>query len=107
MQTPLIASVILSIALAVGAPAREAHASGSQADAVFLDGNFYTANPRQPWASAVAIQGDRILYVGDEAGAAELVGPETTQYRLNGKLVLPGLIDAHTHPGGSRLCASA
>ncbi len=99
MQTQLIASVILPIALFFGAAAREAHALVSQADAVFLDGNFYTANPRQPWATAVAIQGDRILYVGDEAGAAEFVGPETTQYRLNGKLVLPGLIDAHTHPG--------
>ena len=92
-------SFILSNALMTGASAREAQASVSQADAVFLNGNFYTANPRQTWASAVAIQGDRILYVGDEAGAAELVGPETTQYRLNGKLVLPGLIDAHTHPG--------
>ncbi len=91
--------VILSNALVLGALCREAQAAASQADAVFLDGNFYTANPRQPWATAVAIQGDRILYVGDEAGAVEFVGPETTRYRLNGKLVLPGLIDAHTHPG--------
>ena len=99
MQAQLIAPVILSVALVLGAPVREVQASASPADAVFLDGNFYTANPRQPWATAVAIRGDRILYVGDEAGAAELVGPETAQYRLNGKLVLPGLIDAHTHPG--------
>ena len=47
-----------------GAPAHEAHAAATQADAVFFDGNFYTANPRQPWATAVAIRGDRILYVG-------------------------------------------
>jgi hypothetical protein len=99
MQTHPIARIILFIALVLGAPVREAHALASQADAVFMDGNFYTANPRQPWASAVAIRGDRILYVGDEVGVAEFVGPETAQYRLGGKLVLPGLIDAHTHPG--------
>jgi predicted amidohydrolase YtcJ len=99
MQNHVIAAVILPVALVFGAPAREAHASDSRADAVFSEANFYTANPRQPWATAVAIRGDRILYVGDEAGVAELVGPETRQYRLNGRLVLPGLIDAHTHPG--------
>ena len=99
MQTQRIASVIFPILLILGAPAPEAHASASLADAVFLDGNFYTANPRQPWATAVAIQENRILYVGDEAGVAELIGPETARYRLEGRLVLPGLIDAHTHPG--------
>ena len=98
MKKHRIASFVL-IGLVFGTPLREAHASASQADAIFTDGNFYTANPRQPWASTVAIRGDRILYVGDEEGAAEFVGPATAQYRLGGKLVLPGLIDAHTHPG--------
>ena len=105
MQTPRIESVIFLIAMMLGATSPEANASGSRADAVFLDGNFYTANPRQPWASAVAIQGDHIIYVGDEVGVDELVGPETRRYRLEGKLVLPGLIDAHTHPGMVALSA--
>jgi predicted amidohydrolase YtcJ len=105
MQTPRIASVILLIALMLVAPNPEANASDSRADAVFLDGNFYTANPRQPWASAVAIQGDHIIYVGDKVGVDEFVGPETRRYRLEGKLVLPGLIDAHTHPGMVALSA--
>jgi len=99
MQTQRIAFVILSVVLVFAAAVPEARASASAADAVFLGGNFYTANPRQPWASAVAIQGDRIVYVGDETGVAEFVGPETAQHRLNGRLVLPGLTDAHTHPG--------
>jgi predicted amidohydrolase YtcJ len=105
MQSQRIVSVVLPIALILGAPAPEARASDSQADAVFLEGNFYTANPRQPWASAVATQGNRILYVGDEAGVAEFIGPETVRYRLEGRLVLPGLIDAHTHPGMVALSA--
>ena len=105
MQTQRIASVILPIFLILGAPAPEVHASASLTDAVFLDGNFYTANPRQPWATAVAIQGNRILYVGDEVGVAKLIGPRTVRYRLEGRLVLPGLIDAHTHPGMVALSA--
>ena len=99
MHLHLIVSVLTGIFLVVGAPPGNAYATATQADAVFLDGNFYTANPKQPWASAVAIRGDRILYVGDEAEVAKFVGPGTTQYRLGGRLVLPGLIDAHTHPG--------
>ena len=98
MQAHLLAPIVLFISLILGAPAHDAHASAVQADAVFTDGNFYTANPKQPWASAVAVRGDRIVYVGDEAGVAEFVGPATAQYRLGGKLVLPGLIDAHTYP---------
>jgi predicted amidohydrolase YtcJ len=99
MHLHLIVSVLTGIFLVVGAPPGNAYATATQADAVFLDGNFYTANPKQPWASAVAIRGDRILYVGDETEAAKFVGPGTTQHRLGGRLVLPGLIDAHTHPG--------
>jgi len=105
MKSQPTAPVILFIALVLGAPEREVHASATQADAVFTDGNFYTANPRQPWASAVAIRGDRIVYVGDEAGVANFVGPATAQYALGGRLVLPGLIDAHTHPGMVALSA--
>jgi predicted amidohydrolase YtcJ len=99
VRNQLIASVILFTALVLGASAQEVDSSALRADAVFSDGNFYTANPRQPWANAVAIQGNRILYVGDDAEVAKFVGPATAQYRLGGKLVLPGLIDAHTHPG--------
>jgi predicted amidohydrolase YtcJ len=105
MRTQRIATVILLIALMLGASTPEAHASDSRADAIFLEGSFYTANPRHPWATAVAVQGDRILYVGDEAGIGEFTGPETARYRLKGKLVLPGLIDAHTHPGMVALSA--
>jgi predicted amidohydrolase YtcJ len=66
------------------------------------DGNFYTANPKHPWASAVAIRGDRILYVGDEAGVAEFVGSAAAQYRLGGKLAIPGLIDGYTRNAAFR-----
>lgn len=96
MRRQRMASAIVFIALI---SAGASTAADSRADAVFLGGRFYTANPVQPWATAVAIRGDRIVYVGGEEGLGDLVGPETARYPLEGRLVLPGLIDAHTHPG--------
>ena len=68
------------------------------ADMVFLNANVYTVNEEQAWAEALAIRDGRIVYVGDTAGAMALVDSETTQFDLDGKLLLPGFIDTHVHP---------
>ena len=52
---------------------------------------------RQPDATAIAIAGDRIVYVGDDAGAAAYQGDGTRVAKLRGETVVPGFIDAHTH----------
>ena len=75
------------------------------ADTVLTGGRFYTVNAAQPWAQAVAIRRGRIVFVGDDAGAAAWLEPQTERHALGSRLVLPGLIDSHTHPGlvsGSR-----
>jgi predicted amidohydrolase YtcJ len=51
--------------------------------------------------SAVAISGNSIMAAGDEKLIAGLIGPHTKIIDLAGKTVLPGLIDAHTHPAES------
>ncbi|HXV12911.1 MAG TPA: amidohydrolase family protein, partial [Candidatus Krumholzibacteria bacterium] len=48
-------------------------------------------------ATAIAVRGERIVYVGDDAGAAAWRGNETRTVDLAGKTVLPGLVDAHGH----------
>jgi hypothetical protein len=48
-------------------------------------------------ASAVAVSGGRILAVGNDAEIRELAGPRTREIDLEGRLVLPGLMDAHFH----------
>ena len=68
------------------------------ADTVFLNARIYTVNEEQAWAEALAIRDGRIVYVGDTAGAMALVDGETTQFDLDGKLLLPGFIDTHVHP---------
>ncbi|MCU0852910.1 MAG: amidohydrolase [Thermoplasmata archaeon] len=57
----------------------------------------YTLNDSQPWAQAVGAIDDRIVYVGTDKDVAGMVGPETRIIDADGRLVLPGLIDAHTH----------
>jgi hypothetical protein len=69
------------------------------ADVVLTSGRVYTVDPVRPWAEAVAIRAGRIVYVGDDRGAVRWIGPKTARHALGGRLVLPGLIDAHTHPG--------
>jgi predicted amidohydrolase YtcJ len=67
------------------------------ADSVLVNGSLWTANSTQPWAEAVAIDGDRILAVGRTAEIKRLASKKTKVIDLNGALVLPGFIDSHTH----------
>ncbi len=69
------------------------------ADVVFRNGRIYTVSPAQPWAQAVAVTGNSISYVGDEAGADALEGPDTRVVDLEGNLMLPGFVEGgHIHP---------
>lgn len=69
------------------------------ADRVITSAKVYTVNPEQPWAEAIAIKDGRIIYVGDNSGLKKWIGPKTEKLDVNGKLVLPGIIDSHIHPG--------
>jgi len=76
---------------AAGAPAL------APADTVYTNGVVYTADAAHTLAQAVAVKDGRIVYVGDDAGAAAYVGAGTTSVDLGGKLMLPGFIDSHMH----------
>ena len=67
------------------------------ADTLFLNGNVYTVNDAQPKAEAIAIKGDRILFVGPNEEAKKYSGPGTDTIDLKGKTVVPGLTDSHCH----------
>jgi predicted amidohydrolase YtcJ len=72
-------------------------AAPQPADLVLTDGFIYTVDVERTVAQAMAVTGDTIVYVGDDQGAQAYVGPNTTVIDLDGKLVLPGLIDSHAH----------
>lgn len=67
------------------------------ADYLLCGGRVYTQHSGQPWVEALAISGTEIVYAGDSAGAEAFTGNDTVVVDLGGKLVLPGLIDAHDH----------
>lgn len=64
---------------------------------ILLNGQFFTAEKSQPTATAVAVRGDRILYVGDAAGAQKWASDSTRILDLKGAFVMPGLIEGHGH----------
>ncbi|MCA9969487.1 MAG: amidohydrolase family protein, partial [Anaerolineales bacterium] len=67
------------------------------ADLIVYNGRFHTQNSRQPTAQAAAVANGRFLAVGTDADVRPLAGPRTTVIDAAGRLVLPGLIDAHVH----------
>ena len=65
---------------------------------VYFNGFVYTVNEARDVASAVVIDGDRIAYVGDDTKAKAIGGADAELVDLEGKMMLPGLIDGHCHP---------
>src|SRR5438270_6003630 len=64
---------------------------------VFVNGNIYTMNERQPHAEAIAVKGDRIIFVGSNADAKKYQTGAARSVDLGGKTVVPGLTDSHCH----------
>ena len=69
----------------------------TKADLILHNARIYTVDPARPWAEAVACAGGRIVAVGSNDEILALAGPETQVINAGGKLVLPGLTDAHVH----------
>ncbi|HEX9166214.1 MAG TPA: amidohydrolase [Gemmatimonadales bacterium] len=82
-----------------GAWAR-AIAAGSAPDLVVLGASVYTVDDGLPRAEAFAVLGGRFLAVGTTEEIRKLAGPGTEVIDARGATVLPGFIDAHTHPDG-------
>ncbi|MFC1554440.1 amidohydrolase [candidate division KSB1 bacterium] len=70
------------------------------ADLVFRNGKIATVDENFSYAEAVAIKGEKFIFVGDNTGIEEYIGDNTEVIDLNGKLAVPGLIDAHGHLPG-------
>ncbi len=102
----LVHALTLVAIIAAGAwpSARASTPSGRPGDArsapdlILFDGKAFTADPGKPWAKAVAIHGNRIEAVGSDQAIEALAGPTTRRIDLHGRVVLPGLTDAHVHP---------
>jgi predicted amidohydrolase YtcJ len=70
------------------------------ADLVIHNTSIYTSNDDQWSAEAVAVRGDRIIYVGDNDGAASYMCGDASVMDLSGRTVYAGFTDSHQHLEG-------
>lgn len=89
---------LLKLALcAVALQAGSVSAADDIADRVYRHGNILTQNDRRDHAEAVAIRDGMFLAVGRDQDIKSYIGPDTDVVDLQGKTVMPGIIDAHGH----------
>ena len=65
-----------------------------KADTIIKNAKIFTSNKEMPNATVLAVKDGKFIYVGDEAGLADYEGEVTD---LNGKMIIPGIIDSHVH----------
>ena len=94
----VLSIAILSLFLVQCSDIKKDTSAGKTADYLFTNAKVYTVNQKQPWAEAVAVKGKDIIFVGNTDQALTFKGSETKVIDLNGKMLLPGFIDAHAHP---------
>ena len=82
--------------MAAAVPAR----AGPPADYVLTGARIFTEDSQHATAEAMAVEGGKIVFVGSADGAKAWIGPKTAVEQGGGRLVLPGLVDAHIHPTG-------
>jgi predicted amidohydrolase YtcJ len=103
----LIASITTLAAISLALTQRMP--SSPEVTLAVVNARVWTANPRQPWATGIAVSGDRILSVGSSAEIAKLAraNPSARVIDAGGGMVVPGFIDSHVHfvDGGFRLAS--
>ncbi|EJM92295.1 putative TIM-barrel fold metal-dependent hydrolase [Pseudomonas sp. GM74] len=63
------------------------------------NGYVYTVDGQNSVQQAIAISGGKIVYVGSNAGVDGYIGKQTQLIDLAGRMLMPGFVDAHMHPG--------
>ena len=66
-------------------------------DTAILSSRIFTGDPVRPWAEAVHITDDRVVVVGSNAEVKQACSPHVRVLELPGRLVAPGIVDAHLH----------
>lgn len=93
------------ILISVGCSSLGQSDTNQTADTVFMGGQIYTLDKTNRVVEALAIRNGAIIGVGSELELTNLINSHTKIIDLNGKTLMPGLVDAHMHPmaGGEQL----
>lgn len=95
---PALAATLLGLALATPAiaPAQTRPAS-PMADLIVTNGRIYTVDESRPVVEALAVRDGHVLFAGSAREAMALRGTATRVLDLDGRTVIPGMVDAHAH----------
>ena len=85
---------VLALLLVLAAASR---AVAQAADTILVDGKIVTVDRQGSTRNALAIRDGRIAAVGTDAEIRRLAGPRTRVIDVQGRTVIPGLIDSHMH----------
>lgn len=84
--------------LAINASALSAQAQDTaRVDTIYYNGKVVTVDSQSKVAQAFAVSGEKIVAVGDDTLVRKFAQKDTVLKDLQGKMVLPGLIDSHVH----------
>lgn len=92
-----ILGVIASAGLLLGVLAPTVSAAPKAADTVMRNGYVYTVDDNNSVRQALAIRDGVLVYVGSNKGVKKYIGAGTRVTDLGGRMVMPGMIDGHTH----------
>ncbi|KAH7208684.1 amidohydrolase family-domain-containing protein [Fusarium oxysporum] len=103
-----ISSLLLAVALLVSPGSAASKKSNNKtviADTVFHNGSIYSIDLLSTKYTALAVKDGRIAFLGDEESIQSYIAKNTSVFNLEGRMMMPGLVDAHMHPlrGGASL----
>lgn len=90
-----LSTAIVCASVCIG---RFSHAQEAAPDLILHHGIIVAVDDRFSIHGAIAVRGEHIQRVGTEAMILALKGPRTEMVDLAGRMVIPGLIDSHSHP---------
>src|SRR5438477_9845772 len=79
------------------------NALAAEPDLILHHGKIVTVDEKFSVREAMAVQSNRITQVGANDPVLKTKGPSTILVDLKGRMVLPGLLDSHTHPLGAAM----
>src|SRR3954463_5097587 len=80
-----------------------AKAPSTSADLILHNGRIVTVDKDFAIKEAIAIKDGRVLEMGDDRKILRYKSADTRLIDLHGRMVLPGLMDSHTHPGSAAM----
>jgi len=78
-------------------PRDQTPSADEPSELLIRNARVYTVEKNQPWAEAIAIKGDKIVWVGNNVDVTKQVSSGARLIDAGGRLVLPGFIDSHNH----------